>query len=541
MVKKRGEKVKIFDSTLRDGAQGEGISFSVLDKLKIVSLLDDLGIDYVEAGNPGSNPKDLEFFEKVATLPLNNVRLVAFGSTRRRNILPQDDANIKSLLTANTPAVAIFGKSWDFQVTDVLNTTLKENLRMIGDTIAYLVERGKEVHFDAEHFYDGYQENPTYALECLQAAADAGAASLVLCDTRGASLPSFVREATRAVAQAFPDIEIGIHSHNDISFADANSIVAVEEGARQVQGTLAGFGERSGNAFLASVIPTLQLKMGFDVIPEESLSKLTLIAHSVAEIANNPISHDKPYVGRSAFAHKGGMHIDGVGKNPRSFEHIDPLVVGNERRLLMSEVSGRATILKRIQKYAPELDKDSPETKQIMDALKRMEFDGYQFEGAESSFELVIAKHLGKYQPFFTLDHYKTFGERPLKGDPDTSHTAVVKVVVNGESAIAVAQGDGPVHALDKAIRKVLENFYPLLSTIYLTDFKVRVLDSKQASAATVRVLIETSDGRYSWSTVGVSTDIIEASWMAIVDAIEYKLMKEGVSPPILTAQGEAQ
>ncbi len=541
MVKKRGEKVKIFDSTLRDGAQGEGISFSVLDKLKIVSLLDDLGIDYVEAGNPGSNPKDLEFFEKVATLPLNNVRLVAFGSTRRRNILPQDDANIKSLLTANTPSVAIFGKSWDFQVTDVLNTTLKENLRMIGDTVAYLVEKGKEVHFDAEHFYDGYQENPAYALECLKAAADGGAASLVLCDTRGASLPSFVREATRAVAKAFPDIEIGIHSHNDISFADANSIVAVEEGARQVQGTMAGFGERCGNAFLASVIPTLQLKMGFDVLPEESLSKLTLIAHSVAEIANSPISHDKPYVGRSAFAHKGGMHIDGVGKNPRSFEHIDPLVVGNERRLLMSEVSGRATILKRIQKYAPELHKDSPETKQIMEALKRMEFDGYQFEGAESSFELVIAKHLGKYQPFFTLDHYKTFGELPLHGDPDTSHTAVVKVIVNGESAIAVAQGDGPVHALDKAMRKALERFYPLLSTIYLTDYKVRVLDSKQASAATVRVLIETSDGRYSWSTVGVSTDIIEASWMAFVDAIEYKLMKEGVTPPRLTLQGEAQ
>ena len=541
MVKTRGEKVKIFDSTLRDGAQGEGISFSVLDKLKIVSLLDDLGIDYVEAGNPGSNPKDLEFFEKVATLPLKNVRLVAFGATRRRNILPQEDANIRSLLSANTPAVAIFGKSWDFQVTDVLNTTLKENLKMISSTIAYLVEQGKEVHFDAEHFYDGYQDNPSYALECLNAAAEAGAASLVFCDTRGASLPSFVREATRVVVEAFPNIEIGIHSHNDISFADANSIVAVEEGARQVQGTLAGFGERCGNAFLASIIPTLQLKMGFSVIPEESLSKLTLIAHSVAEIANNPISHDKPYVGRSAFAHKGGMHIDGVGKNPRSFEHIDPLKVGNERRLLMSEVSGRATILRRIQKYAPELDKDSPETKQIMEELKRMEFDGYQFEGAESSFELVIAKSLGKYQPFFTLDHYKTFGERPLKGDIDSSHTAVVKVVVNGESAIAVAQGNGPVHSLDKAIRKVLESFYPLLSTTYLTDFKVRVLDSKQASAATVRVLIETSDGRYSWSTVGVSSDIIEASWMAIVDAIEYKLMKEGVSPPNLTLQGEAK
>ncbi len=541
MVEKRGEKVKIFDSTLRDGAQGEGISFSVIDKLKIVNLLDDLGIDYVEAGNPGSNPKDLEFFQKAASLPLKSVRLVAFGATRRRNIKPEDDANLKSLLSANTPAVSIFGKSWDFQVTDVLNTTLKENLAMISDTVAFLVANGKEVHFDAEHFYDGYKDNPDYAMACLQAAGDSGATSLVLCDTRGASLPSFVKEATRAVKEAFPSFEIGIHAHNDISMADANSIAAVEEGARQVQGTLVGFGERCGNAFLATLIPTLQLKMGYTVIPEESLAKLTLIAHSVAETANNPIAHDSPYVGRSAFAHKGGMHIDGVAKNPLSFEHIDPLTVGNERRLLMSEVSGRATILRRIQKYAPELDKDSSQTKQIMAALKSLEYAGYQFEGAESSFELVIAKHLGKYKPFFTLDHYKTFGERPLKGDPDTSHTAVVKVVVNGESAIAVAQGDGPVHALDKAIRKVLENFYPLLSTIYLTDFKVRVLDSKQASAAVVRVLIETSDGRYSWSTVGVSTDIIEASWMAIVDAIEYKLMKEGVKPPQLVAQGEAK
>ncbi|MDD3366970.1 MAG: citramalate synthase [Sphaerochaetaceae bacterium] len=536
------QRVTLFDSTLRDGAQAEGISFSVLDKLKIVTLLDDLGVDYVEAGNPGSNPKDLEFFQEVATLPLSHVRLVAFGSTRRRNILPEEDGNIRSLLAANTPVVAIFGKSWDFQVTDIIRTSLKENLAMIRDTIEYLVSHGKEVVFDAEHFFDGYNENPSYAMECLFVAAAAGAASIALCDTRGGATPSFVGQATKDVVEAlskqYSKVIVGIHTHNDTSCADANSLLAVEAGARQVQGTLAGFGERSGNACLATIIPTLQVKMGYDVLSPEMLAKLTLITHSIAEIANISIPHGKPYIGRSAFAHKGGMHIDGIAKNPRSFEHMDPELVGNERRVLMSEVAGRATILRRIQKYAPEINKSSPETKQIMDALKRMEFDGYQFEGAESSFELVIAKHLGKYKPYFTLDHYKTFGERPLYSGPETSHTAVVKVAVNGETAIAVAQGDGPVHALDKALRKVLENFYPLLATIYLTDFKVRVLDSKQASAAKVRVLIETSDGEYSWSTVGVSTDIIEASWMALVDAIEYKLMKEGVLPPVIHPQG---
>ncbi len=536
MLETNKQRVTLFDSTLRDGAQAEGISFSVLDKLKIVTLLDDLGVDYVEAGNPGSNPKDLEFFQEAASLPLSHVRLVAFGATRRRNILPQDDANIRSLLAANTPVVSIFGKSWDFQVTDIIRTSLKENLAMIYDTVEYLVAHDKEVVFDAEHFFDGYSENPAYTMESLLAAAAGGASSIVLCDTRGGALPSFVRESTKHVVETlgeqYPGVVIGIHTHNDMSCADANSLIAVEAGARQVQGTLVGFGERCGNAFLAAIAPTLQVKMGYDILTPQALSKLTLISHSIAEIANISIPHGTPYVGRSAFAHKGGMHIDGVAKNSRSFEHIDPELVGNERRLLMSEVAGRATILRRINKYAPELGKDAPETKQIMEALKRMEFDGYQFEGAESSFELVIAKHLGKYSPYFELDHYKTFGERPLYGGPETSHTAVVKVAVNSESAIAVAQGDGPVHALDNAIRKVLERFYPLLSTIYLTDFKVRVLDSKQAAAAKVRVLIETSDGTYSWSTVGVSTDIIEASWMAIVDAIEYKLMKEGVLPP---------
>ena len=542
-MKNKMGRVSLFDSTLRDGAQAEGISFSVLDKLKIVKMLDDLGVDYVEAGNPGSNPKDLEFFQEVSSLELSHVRLVAFGATRRRDIRVEDDTNIQSLLSANTPVVSIFGKSWDFQVTDIIRTSLDENLAMIRDTVGYLVQSGKEVVFDAEHFFDGYEENRQYAMDSVLVAAEAGAASIVLCDTRGGAVPSLIARATgdavEFLADRFPGIEVGIHTHNDASCADANSIVAVEAGARQVQGTLVGFGERCGNACLATIIPTLQLKMGFEVISDDALSHLTLVSHSVAEIANVSIPHGTPYIGRSAFTHKGGMHIDGIGKNPRSFEHIDPESVGNERRLLMSEVAGRASILKRINRYAPQLGKEAPETIQIIDTLKQMEMNGYQFEGAESSFELVIAKHLGKYKPYFELDHYRTLGEKPLTGGAETSHTAVVKVAVDGETAITAAQGDGPVHALDKALRKVLENFYPLLSTIHLTDFKVRVLDSEQASAAKVRVLIETTDGEYSWSTVGVSTDIIEASWMALVDSIEYKLMKEGVVPPTAHPQGE--
>lgn len=543
MEYKNNNKLEIFDSSLRDGAQGEGISFSVLDKLKIVQLLDTLGVDYAEAGNPGSNPKDLEFFQEVKSLTLKNLKLVAFGATRRRNSRASEDANIASLVNAGTTWVSIFGKSWDFQVTDIIKTTLKENLNMIKDTVEYLIEMGKEVIFDAEHFFDGYIENKKYAIASITEAAKAGAMSIALCDTRGGTIPSVIAKATKEVvdlfSKEFPHIIIGIHAHNDASCADANSIVAVEMGARQVQGTLVGFGERCGNASLATLIPTFQLKMGFDVLTSEQLGSLTLISHSVAEIANISIHHGTPYIGRSAFTHKGGMHIDGVSKNPRSFEHISPELVGNERRLLMSEVAGRATILRRIQKYAPHLDKDAPITKKIIDSLKQLEMSGYQFEGAESSFELVIAKHLGKYTPYFTLDHYKTFGEMPIHGEVETSHTAVVKVFVNKESAIEVAQGDGPVHAIDKALRKVLENFYPELSLIYLTDYKVRVLDSMQASAAKVRVLIETTDGTYTWSTMGVSTDLIEASWMALVDSIEYKLMKEGVIPSTHHTKGD--
>ncbi|MDY4609940.1 MAG: citramalate synthase [Sphaerochaetaceae bacterium] len=526
-------KVELFDSTLRDGSQAEGISFSVQDKLKIVSLLDELGLAYIEAGNPGSNPKDLEFFQFASRLELRHARLVAFGATRRRGISCVEDVNLTSLLGANTPVVAVFGKSWDFQVTEIIRTTLEENLAMIGDTVSYLKTAGREVIFDAEHFFDGYKSDPTYAMRCLRAAVDSGASTIVLCETRGGALPFEVYEATNAVVKEFGgNVRIGIHTHDDSGCAVASSLEAVRAGAVHVQGTLVGFGERCGNACLATVAADLELKLGIEALPAGSLEQLTRICRAVAEISNVRIPLSAPYIGRSAFSHKGGMHIDGVSKNPASFEHVEPSVVGNERRMLMSEVAGRALLLQRIHRVAPYLDKDDPRTKELMDTLKRLEAQGYQFEGAESSFELVIRKHLGHWRPYFELVHYQTTGVHPLADESDETHTAAVKVRVDGQSAITAAEGAGPVNALDKALRKVLEQFYPALKSVHLTDFKVRVLDSKSATASKVRVLIESTDGVRSWSTVGVSRDIIEASWLALSDSIEYKLIADGTIPP---------
>ncbi len=517
--------IEIFDSTLRDGAQGEGISFSVHDKIQILKALDEIGVVYVEAGNPGSNPKDLEFFKVAETLELKHARLCAFGSTRRRDIKVEDDVNVQSMLQANTPVAVIFGKSWDFHVTEIIRTTPRENLAMIRDTVAFFKERGKEVIFDAEHYFDGYKSNPEYALQSLDAAIEGGATTLVLCETNGGALPSQVYAATKAAALHCPHTKIGIHTHNDSGMAVANSVQAVEAGASHVQGTFVGFGERCGNANLSTLIPAFEVKMGISCLPEGSLNMLTSTATLIAEIANVRIPHGMPYVGKSSFAHKGGMHIDGIGKNPLSFEHIQPQIVGNERRLLMSEVAGRSMILKKIQKVSPDLTKDSPETKAIIKRLKELEMEGYQFEAAESSFELVIRKHLGKYRPFFELVHFKTIGEQPSE-EKDTSSSAIVKIRVDGTEEITVAEGDGPVNALDQALRKALEVFYPILKHVSLTDYKVRVLDSKQASAARVRVLIESTDGMRTWTTVGVSTDIIQASWLALVDSIEYRLMQ---------------
>ena len=518
-------KVEIFDSTLRDGAQGEGISFSVEDKLKIVQTLDNFGISYIEAGNPGSNPKDLEFFERVKKLNLKNARLTAFGSTRRRDIAVIEDKNVESLLTADTPAVAIFGKCWDFHVTDIIKTTLDENLKMIEETLSFFKERGKEVIFDAEHFFDGYKANPEYAFKALEAAVRGGADCLALCETNGGALPNEVYEITKKVAANFP-VKIGIHCHNDGGMAVANSLMAVEAGACHVQGTYLGFGERSGNANLAVIIPTLQLKKGIICIPEENMVNLTSTAKCVAEISNIIIDNGMPYVGRSVFAHKGGMHIDGVSKATHSFEHINPETVGNERRFLMSEVSGRTTILNKIQKVDPNIKKDSPETQEIIDLLKQLEHEGYQFEGAESSFELLIHKKLGNYKPFFELDHYKIIDEDSLD-DEEKKSSVIIKIRVDGKEEMTAAEGNGPVNALDKALRKALEVFYPELQKVHLTDYKVRVLDSQADTASKVRVLIESSDGYNTWSTVGVSTDIIKASWTALVDSLEYKLLNK--------------
>ena len=434
--------------------------------------------------------------------------------------------NVQSMLQADTPVVVIFGKSWDFHVTKILRTTLEENLAMIRDTLKFFKDRGKEVIFDAEHFFDGYASNPDYAMQTLQAGIDGGAKRLVLCETNGGALPLDVYEATKKVVEAFPDYIIGIHTHNDTGMAEANSLVAVEAGASHVQGTFVGFGERCGNANLSTLIPVMEIKKGFQCLPPGNIRMLTQTARRVAEISNITLPKGTPFVGKSAFAHKGGMHIDGISKDQKTFEHVDPELVGNERRFLMSEVAGRSLVLKRMQKVAPTLTKESEETQHIIGVLKELEMQGYQFEGAESSFELVIRKHLGKYKPFFELDHFKIVGDHPVK-DSDTSSTAIVKVKVDGQEEITAAQGDGPVNALDKALRKALEVFYPVLKDVHLTDYKVRVLDTKEATAARVRVLIESTDDTDSWTTVGVSTDIIEASWIALVDSIEYKLIRD--------------
>ena len=519
------KEVRIFDSTLRDGSQGQGISFSLEDKIKIVKALDDLGVAYIEAGNPGSNPKDMEFFKRIQNVELKNAKVAAFGSTRRSNITVDQDANLKNMLLAKTDVAVIFGKSWDFQVTDIIKTTLEENIKMISDTIAYLVNKGKEVIFDAEHFFDGYKSNPQYAIETLKAAKEAGASTMVLCDTNGGSLPDEIKEITSVVVNKV-DGEIGIHCHNDIGMAVANSVIAVQAGVTHVQGTFIGIGERCGNANLSAIIPTLKLKLDFDVISSENLKKLTNAARYIAEISNITLKDEMPYVGGAAFAHKGGMHIDAVCKASNAYEHINPETVGNRRRFLVSEVSGKSTIYKEIQKVFPNIAKDSEEVNKVTKKLKELEYEGYQFEGAEGTVELVMRKIIGKYRPFFKLNHFKVISEQ-LSENADFNSVVMINVNVDGKEEMSAAEGKGPVDALDKALKKALEVFYPQLSNVRLLDYKVRVLDSENATSAKVRVLIESTDGVENWSTVGVSRDIMQASWIALVDSIEYKLIKD--------------
>ena len=519
------QSVIIYDSTLRDGAQAQGVSFTVEDKLKIVERLDTLGIGYIEAGNPGSNPKDLVFFERASKLKLKQAKIIAFGSTRKPNISAASDANLQSLLLAKTSAVAIFGKSWDYQVTDILRTNLDENLAMIGDSIAYLKAQNKEVVFDAEHFFDGYKANAEYALKTLQAAADAGADVLCLCDTNGGTFPDEVFTMTQKVVNTF-NCKVGIHCHNDCEMAVANSVAAVKAGAVQVQGTINGIGERCGNANLCSIIPNMQLKLGLNCIPQQNMADLASAARFVAEVANMMFNDKAAYVGHDAFSHKGGMHIDAVSKNPISYEHINPQLVGNSRHILVSEVAGRSALLAKINAVDASLTKDSLETKRILEHLKSLENDGYQFESAESSFDLLIHKLLGKFEPFFELNDYKVSVQEYAENRSNNA-VANVSITVNAQNEAATAEGDGPVNALDIAIRKALARFYPQISEVKLVDYKVRVLDSDKATAAKVRVLIESADQHSSWTTIGVSTDIIDASWQALCDAIEYKLLQD--------------
>ena len=515
--------ITIFDSTLRDGAQGTGIVFSLEDKLQAVRLLDQVGVQYVEAGNPGSNPKDEEFFHRVAELPLRHAKLVSFGSTRRKRIRPEEDSNLQAILKANTPCCSVFGKCWKFQVDTVLETTQEENLLMIEESCRFLKSHGREVIFDAEHFFDGWKDDRSYAWEALRAAVRGGADIVCLCDTNGGAFPQEVERVVKEVVGKL-SVPVAVHFHEDCGMATANSIVAVQAGASQVQGTLLGFGERCGNANLSTIIPSLQLKLGFPCIPQEEIMHLTQRARELASIANLDLPAWMPYVGENAFAHKAGMHAAGVLKSPRSFEQVDPYLVGNTRRFPASEMSGRAVVLEKIKEVFPDVRVDSQEAKELLQELKELESRGYQFEGADASFQLLVRKRLMPFAPFFQLMYYHIYTD--YSDGQDKGASATVKVRVGGEIQLMAAEGNGPVNALDQALRKALEIFYPVLSQVKLTDYKVRVLDSKSATAAGVRVLITSTDGEDTFTTVGVSGDVVAASWNALEDSMEYLLLK---------------
>ncbi len=517
-------RIEIFDSTLRDGAQGEGIVFSLQDKINIIKILDDFGIDFIEAGNPSSNPKDFEFFEKLKSVPVKNSKIVAFGSTRRKGEKAEDDEALCKLALCGAEYVTIFGKSWLLHVNEIIKTTPEENLEMIKSSIEFLKSKGKHIFFDAEHFFDGFKDNPDYALDVIRVAEKAGAERIILCDTNGGTLPDEVAEITKKAVESV-SVPVGIHPHNDISCAEANCLSAVKAGATHIQGTFIGFGERCGNANLSSVMATLKFKLGYNLSETVDMSALTKTARHIAEISNITLNDSLAYVGKSAFSHKGGMHIDGVAKNPRSFEHISPELVGNKRNFLISEVGGRSVILSKIKQIAPEYDKDSVEVRSIMELLKNMEYRGYQYEAAEASFELLVKNYLGLMNMFFDIVFFKTIGE--TSDDKQAPASAMIKVRVDGKTQIGADEGDGPVNAVDKAMRSALKVFYPQVEKLRLVDYKVRVVDGNAATAAMVRVLIETTDGEDVWTTVGASTDIIGASVTALADSMRYKLMKD--------------
>jgi 2-isopropylmalate synthase len=514
--------VTIFDTTLRDGTQGEGISLSVEDKLKIAVKLDALGVTYIEGGWPGSNNKDIEFFNRIQDVKLSNAKVTAFGSTRRKFTDPAQDANLKAILDCGVKVATIFGKSWDFQVTMALQTTLEENLAMIYDSVHYLTQQGLEVIYDAEHFFDGYKNNQEYALQTIKEAERAGAKWVVLCDTNGGSLPSEVSQITKHVIDSI-QCPVGIHAHNDCELAVANSIAAVEAGARQVQGTINGFGERCGNANLCSIIPSLQLKLKYDVITAEQLATLTGVARYVSEIANVHFPVNMPYVGHAAFAHKGGIHVSAILRDSKTYEHITPELVGNKQRVLVSELAGQSNLVFKAQELNLDFNLENEQTKAIINKIKDLEHEGYQFEGADASLELLLRGMNGSTTELFKLESFKLLVEK--HADRPVLSEAIVKLNVNGQSVYTVAEGNGPVNALDNALRKALITFYPEIESMHLSDYKVRVINETDATAAKVRVLIESSNMEDSWNTVGVSENIIEASWQALVDSIRYALI----------------
>jgi 2-isopropylmalate synthase len=518
------KKISIYDTTLRDGTQGEEVSFSAEDKIKIAKKLDAFGVDYIEGGWPGSNPKDMEFFKHASKTAFAHAKIAAFGSTRRAKNPVEKDVNIKALLDAETPVVTIFGKSWLLHVIEALQIKPEENLAIISDSVAYLKKHGKEVVYDAEHFFDGYKADSKYALSSITTAAEAGADSIVLCDTNGGTLPWEIKEIVADVRRHIKT-RLGIHTHNDSETAVASSLIAVMEGCIQVQGTINGFGERCGNANLCSIIPDLQLKMGYSCVPEEQLQYITSVSRYVSELAN--LKHNKklPFVGESAFAHKGGVHVSAVMKTPLSYEHIDPEKVGSVRRVLVSDLSGRSNVIFKAKELGIQLDDTSPVVQKVVDEMKEMEHIGYSYEDAEGSFEVMVKRQTGEMKRFFDLERFKVSIHKDTH-EKEARSEALIKIRVGDETEITAAEGNGPVNALDKALRKALEKFYPELKRIHLTDYKVRVLESQDATAAKVRVLIETEGAEQYWNTVGVSTDVVEASWKALVDSIYFYLMK---------------
>ncbi|MDR2884424.1 MAG: citramalate synthase [Deferribacteraceae bacterium] len=518
------DKVFIYDTTLRDGTQAEEVNFTVNDKLRIAKRLIDFGIDCVEGGWPGSNQRDIEFFERLNGSDIPKDKISAFSSTRRAKMTCEEDKIIQSLLAADVPNLTIFGKSWDMHVTEALKISLDENLELIGDTVQYLKRRADKVYFDAEHFFDGYKANPEYALKVLETAAGAGADCLVLCETNGGTLPDEIINIINAVNNRHPGLPLGIHCHNDCESAVANSILAVKYGARHVQGTINGLGERCGNANLCSIIPNLQLKYGYECVPAANLQELRELSLFVNELGNITPSSRQPYVGRSAFAHKGGVHVSAIMKNAATYEHIRPESVGNTQRVLLSDLSGRSNLVYKANSYG--LDVDNDNYTELLAKLKYMENKGYEYEGAEASFELLILSAMGKVPHFFDLISYRVIDEKRSIVETPLAE-ATVMLSVNGEVEHTAATGNGPVNALDNAVRKALIKFYPTLKDMSLVDYKVRILDGSDGTGALTRVLMESNDDNSSWSTVGVAANIVDASYQALVDSIQYKLYRD--------------